>query len=61
MACLQVKLCVAISEWYLRVLYKCPDLLYFELLSVNPMKTFKEYKNIVNGKDILNKVPNNIK
>ena len=37
MACLQVKLCVAISEcfrkciWYLKALYKCPDLLYFLL------------------------------
>ena len=33
MACLQVKLCVAVSErlrkhtWYLKALYKCPDLL----------------------------------
>jgi len=35
MACLQVKLYVAISErfrkcnWYLKALYKCPGLLYF--------------------------------
>jgi len=35
MACLQVKLCIAISErftkciWYLKSLFKCPGLLYF--------------------------------
>jgi len=38
MVCLQVKLCVAISEcfrkyiWYLNALYKCPGSLYFTLL-----------------------------
>jgi len=37
MACLQVKLRVAISErfrkyaWHLKALYKCPALLYFAL------------------------------
>jgi len=41
MACLQVKMRVAISEcfgkciWYLKVLYKCPGFLYFAFYLLN--------------------------
>ena len=46
MACLQVKLCVAIYErfgkcnWYLEALYKCPGLLYFYFTYIHTRALF---------------------